>query len=186
MSPGLGASEFLVVAGLVDIEQDTNVFDRHLHDPLGMVAEDGPAAHVPAQVHHFREHRAIQQHGVAPETVVGGNHDLGAGARVLCDQPIQGRWADKWLVCQNYERRLGLRIDGGESGFQRAAHSSAIIPVHHQVDLFKVQLSPDRVRRMAENEDDFADPGGANIVQHVFEQRPAVDLEQLFHRSHPG
>src|SRR5258707_11453684 len=90
----------------VDVGEHTAVVDRHLHDRLRMLAEDGAAADVAADAEYLGEQGTVDEHGIAAKTAVRRNDDAGAAAAVLLDEEVDRLRRDERLIAEDDEGRL--------------------------------------------------------------------------------
>ena len=81
----------------------------------GVAAEDGAAAYVSLERHDLGKDRAVEQDRVAADTLVRRDDNLRLGAAVLIGELIEGFGANEWLVRQDDEGGVDLRIERGEA-----------------------------------------------------------------------
>jgi len=106
----------LVILLVVDVEQYSFILYFKLYCALGVAAEDGTAAYISFERHDLSKHRTVQQDGVAADALVGRDHNLRFAAAVLTAKLIEGFGANEWLVRQDDESGVYLRIERGEPG----------------------------------------------------------------------
>jgi hypothetical protein len=176
--------EPLVILVAVDVEQDSFILYFKLCYVLGVVAEDGTAAYVPFERHYLDKDRAVEQDRVAADSFVRRDDDLRLRTAIVIGELVEGFRANEWLVRQDDEGGVYLRIQCGEPGAQGTRHSLLVVGVDDDLESAKQggrELEADGFRGGAENHDYLIRHGGAAHVFDGLAQHSALaQPEQLF------
>ena len=113
----------LVILLVVDVQQNSFILYFKLYRALRMAPEDGAAAYISLEGHDLGKDGTIEQDRVAAAPLVGRDDNLRLGVAVLTAELIEGFGANEWLVRQDDEGGIYLRIERGEAGSQGARDS---------------------------------------------------------------
>jgi hypothetical protein len=103
--------EPVVIILIVDVEQDSRIFDFHFKYRVQVIGKDCPAAGVPFQCHDLGKNRPTEQYGVAAFALVGGNDNLRPGPMVSRHDLVEGLGPNEGLVPEDDEGGAGLRSE---------------------------------------------------------------------------
>ena len=181
------ASQSFIVILIVDVEKNSYIVHFHLYDSLQVTPEDCPAADISVECHDLGKDRTVQENRVATKAFVQGNHYLRIGAAVPVDDLIECLRANEGLVRKDNQGGVRLRIKCGKSLAQRTSHALFVVLIDHNpepIDHRDWKLLPDSLRRIAEDEDDFIHPSGANVFEGLTQHRALAQTKHLFCFTH--
>jgi hypothetical protein len=84
--------------------------------------------------HQLSEKGAVEEHRIAPQAPMGGNDDGRMGLLVAFDELGYDLRRDAWLVGQNEENSVDLRLHGRESRLHGAAQPRPPLLVDYDLD----------------------------------------------------
>ncbi len=144
-----------------------------------MLSDEPSPALVAFHFHQLREKRAVEEHRIAPSAPIGGNDDGRVSLLVAFAELGDGLRRDTWLVGQDEEGRVHLRLQGCESRPHRTAQTRFPLLVDHDLDRTVGDAGSYLWRAAAQDDDHLLEGRVQGDVHHVLEHGLVAHWQKL-------
>ncbi len=118
-------------------------------------------------------------------SLVAGNHDRSVPRSERGDERVNGPGKDLGLITEKKKHGGGVWADRRQASAKRCTLTGGILIIQDQTLAPLAHRPGYEIRSMPEDEDDLCKGGGGSVPEHVREQRPVTNGQELFGPPQP-